>query len=69
MFVGHAFPRPVFVLSGLASVVLFAVCQTSPAAARSPALDKVIEGAKTEGSLKLQWLAGRLDGEAGLRPP
>ena len=68
MFVGHAFPRPVSILSSLASILLFAVCQTSPAAARSPALEKVIEGAKTEGSLKLQWLAGRLDGEAGLRP-
>jgi ABC-type Fe3+ transport system substrate-binding protein len=68
MFVGHAFPRPVSVLSSLASVLLFAVWQASPATARSPALDKVIEGAKTEGSLKLQWLAGRLDGEAGLRP-
>jgi ABC-type Fe3+ transport system substrate-binding protein len=68
MFVGHTFPRFVSVLSSLASVLLFAVCQTSPAAERSPALDKVIEGAKTEGSLKLQWLAGRLDGEAGLRP-
>ena len=35
---------------------------------RSAALEKVIEGTKTEQVLKLQWLAGRLDGEAGLRP-
>jgi len=35
---------------------------------RSAALQKVIEEAKKEGGLKIQWLAGRLDGEAGLRP-
>jgi hypothetical protein len=62
MFVGHAFPRLISVPSRIVSVFLFAVCQTSPATARSPVLDKLIEGSKTEGSLKLQWLAGRLDG-------
>ena len=68
MFVGHAFPRLVFTFPFLAGLILFIVFQSPQALARSPALEKVIEGAKTEGSLKLQWLAGRLDGEAGLRP-
>jgi ABC-type Fe3+ transport system substrate-binding protein len=66
MFVGHTFPRLISVLS-VASILISGFL-TAQAAARSPALEKVIEGAKTEGSLKLQWLAGRLDGEAGLRP-
>lgn len=47
-------------------LVLFFLPVTS--AARSPALEKVIDGAKKEGVLKLQWLGGRLDGDAGLRP-
>jgi len=34
----------------------------------SPALEKVIEGAKKEGALKIQWLPARLGGEVGLRP-
>ena len=68
MFVGHAFPRLISALPGFASVLLFTTFQLPQALARSPALEKVIEGAKSEGSLKLQWLAGRLDGEAGLRP-
>src|SRR4029450_8935291 len=68
MLVGHLFPRLVSVLPSVASAILFAAFQLSQALAQSPALEKVIEGAKTEGSLKLQWLAGRLDGEAGLRP-
>lgn len=68
MFVGHAFPRLISVLSSVAGVVLFTAFQPSQALAQSPALQKVVEGAKSDGSLKLQWLAGRLDGEAGLRP-
>ncbi|HEY6363316.1 MAG TPA: extracellular solute-binding protein [Candidatus Binatia bacterium] len=68
MFVGHLFPRLISGLSSFASFVLLTTFQLPQALARSPALEKVIEGAKTEGSLKLQWLAGRLDGEAGLRP-
>jgi ABC-type Fe3+ transport system substrate-binding protein len=67
MFVGHTFPRLISALS-VASAILFTAFLPSQAAAGSPALEKVIEGAKTEGSLKLQWLAGRLDGESGLRP-
>lgn len=35
--------------------------------ARSPALEKVMEGAKKEGVLTIQWSAGRLGGDAGLR--
>ena len=33
----------------------------------SPALQKVIDGAKKEGVLKIQWTAGRLGGDAGVR--
>jgi ABC-type Fe3+ transport system substrate-binding protein len=68
MFVGQAFPKLLSSLLSVASVILFVAFQPPQALAQSPALEKIIEGAKTEGSLKLQWLAGRLDGEAGLRP-
>ena len=50
------------------SVSLLTRLPAAEAQVRSAALEKVIEGAKTEQVLKLQWLAGRLDGEAGLRP-
>ena len=43
------------------------LCIGPTAAQQSPELNKIIEGAKEEGVLKIQWLAGRLDGEAGLR--
>ncbi len=33
----------------------------------SPALQKVIDGAKKEGALKIQWSAGRFGGDAGVR--
>ena len=33
----------------------------------SPALQKVIDAAKKEGVLKIQWTAGRLGGDAGVR--
>ncbi len=52
----------------LGCVTLLARPQIAEAQGRSPALEKVIEETKKEGVLKLQWLAGRLDGEAGLRP-
>jgi ABC-type Fe3+ transport system substrate-binding protein len=52
----------------LGCVALVARPQIAGAQGRTPALEKVIEEAKREGVLKLQWLAGRLDGEAGLRP-
>ena len=50
------------------SVSLLSRLPAAEAQVRSAALEKVIEGARTEQVLKLQWLAGRLDGEAGLRP-
>jgi ABC-type Fe3+ transport system substrate-binding protein len=50
------------------SVSLLKRLPAAEAQVRSAALEKVIDGAKTEQLLKLQWLAGRLDGEAGLRP-
>ena len=49
-------------------LLLLVMGQAASAQTRSPALQNVIEGAKKEGVLKIQWLAGRLDGEAGLRP-
>ena len=66
-------PQGMFSVAGsflliLSSVSLLARPQVVEAQARSPALEKVIEGTKKEGALKIQWLAGRLDGEAGLRP-
>ena len=49
--------------------VLFAgAAPAGAASARSSELEKVIDGAKREGVIKLQWLGGRLDGEVGLRP-
>lgn len=66
-------PRGMFSASAtflliLSSVSFLAPARIVEAQARSPALEKVIEGAKKEGVLKIQWLAGRLDGEAGMRP-
>jgi regulator of extracellular matrix RemA (YlzA/DUF370 family) len=37
------------------------------AAAESAGLKKVIAGAKKEGVLKIQWSAGRIGGDAGIR--
>ncbi len=68
MFVGQYLSRLISVFPQVATLILFTAFQPSEGLARSAALEKVIEGAKTEGSLRLQWLAGRLDGEAGLRP-
>jgi ABC-type Fe3+ transport system substrate-binding protein len=68
MFVGHPIPRLLSVLPTVGSLILFTAFHPSQAAGQSPALQKIIEGTKRDGSLKLQWLAGRLDGEAGLRP-
>jgi ABC-type Fe3+ transport system substrate-binding protein len=52
----------------LGSICGFPKAKVAGAQGRSPALEKVIEGAKKEGILKIQTLAGRLDGEAGMRP-
>src|SRR5262245_14965943 len=68
MFVGQYLSRLICVLTQVVTLILFTAFQPSKGLARSAELEKVIEGAKTEGSLRLQWLAGRLDGEAGLRP-
>ena len=68
MFVGQYLSRLICVLTQVVTLILFTAFQPSEGLARSAELEKVIEGAKTEGSLRLQWLAGRLDGEAGLRP-
>ena len=42
--------------------------EKAAAGPRSVELEKVIEGAKKEGTLNIQWTGGRLDGEAGLTP-
>ena len=67
------FPRAIFAVAWSfllipTSVSLLTRLPAAEAQVRSAALEKVIDGAKTEQLLKLQWLAGRLDGEAGLRP-
>src|SRR3990170_5405240 len=46
------------------AVVLFGAAAES--AARSPALQKVIEGANKEGNLLLEWSGPRMGGHAGL---
>ena len=51
----------------VAIAFLVATVPVEEAAAGSSELKKVIQGAKKEGVLKIQWTAGRLDGEAGLR--
>src|SRR3990170_783024 len=55
----------------LAMIVLqlgFPLGQSQGQSTRSSELEKLIEGAKKEGTLKIQWLAGEMDGEVGLRP-
>lgn len=52
----------------LVTLVLIGLGSSAPAQTRPPALQKLVEEAKKEGTLKLQWLGGRLDGDAGLRP-
>ncbi len=42
--------------------------EKATAGSRSVELEKVIEGAKKEGVLKVQWTGGRLDGAAGMTP-
>src|SRR6266508_6014387 len=55
-------------MTSLIALILLAVGSPVAAQTRPPALQKLIEEAKKEGTLKLQWLGGRLDGDAGLRP-
>src|SRR5919106_3694335 len=52
----------------LVILVLIGLGSSASAQTRPPGLQKLIEEAKKEGTLKLQWLGGRLDGDAGLRP-
>ena len=55
----------------LALIVLqlgFPLGQSQGQSTRSSELEKLIEGAKKEGTLKIQWLAGELDGEGGRWP-
>jgi len=50
----------------LGALAVLALC--GPASAqRRPALEKVIDAAKKEGVLTIQWSAGRLGGDAGIR--
>ena len=58
----------VCVLGSLVALLFVLAAHPVFAQTHSPALQKVIDGAKKEGILKVQWLSGRLDGEAGLRP-
>jgi hypothetical protein len=68
MVLRRTFSAAALFLFTLTGLTIFAPLQTVQAQPRSPSLEKVIEGAKKEGTLKIQWLAGRLDGEAGMRP-
>lgn len=51
-----------------AVLLLIGLGPSVSAQTRPAALQKVIDGAKNEGVLKIQFLGGRLDGDAGLRP-
>jgi len=55
-------------ITSLIGLVLIGLGSSALAQTRPPGLQKAIEEAKKEEVLKIQWLAGRLDGEAGLRP-
>jgi len=55
-------------ITSLVTLVLIGLGSSASAQSRPPGLQKVIEETKKEEVLKIQWLAGRLDGEAGLRP-
>ena len=55
------------VFLSLVGAALLAVGPAAHAQTRSAALQKVIDGARTEGVLTIQWSAGRLGGDAGLR--
>lgn len=50
-----------------AAALLLPLLAAGPAAARSPALEKVIAGAKKEGTLKVLWTEGHFGGDVGLR--
>jgi ABC-type Fe3+ transport system substrate-binding protein len=52
-------------LVAVGTFVLFT--QPAETLARSPALERVVAAAKKEGTLTIQWSAGRLGGDAGLR--
>ncbi len=67
MFAKHAFSRPNRFLTAFGTLILSATLHPSESAARSAELEKVIEGAKKEGVLTIQWSAGRLGGDAALR--
>jgi hypothetical protein len=47
----------------LVLLVLMGLGSSASAQTRPPALQKLVEEAKKEGTLKLQWLGGRLDGD------
>jgi len=61
------FEQRFFLVAVSVIVLLVASPLVGTVTARSAALEKVIEGAKKEGVLKIQWLAGRLDGDSGMR--
>lgn len=62
-----AFRFPVRVVLSLGVAALLLAGPLAQAQTRSPALLKVIEEAKKEGVLTIQWSAGRLGGDAGIR--
>ncbi len=61
-------PQSFFVtITALAFLAAPLAVERVAAASFSPELKKVIEGAKKEGVLQVQWLSGRLAGDAGMR--
>ena len=61
-------PRSFFAtITALAFLAAPLAVERVAAASVSPELKKVIEGAKKEGVLQIQWQSGRLGGDAGMR--
>jgi len=68
MLYEHIFSLRGCLFTFLVALVFIGLGSSTSAQTRPAALQKVIEETKKEEILKIQWLAGRLDGEAGLRP-
>ena len=67
MFARRTFFWLKLLLTPLGALILLTASQPSEGQARSAELEKVIEAAKKEGVLTIQWSAGRLGGDAALK--
>jgi iron(III) transport system substrate-binding protein len=67
MSFSRLFPGVESFLIAFVTLLLFSAVHPATTLAASPALERIIEGAKKEGTLTLQWSAGRLGGDAALK--